>query len=91
MAVRLHVQISGRVQGVGFRYATRGRAYALRLSGWVANLPDGRVEAEFEGPRDSLESVLSWCRKGPPGARVSGVAEHWEEGEARYEDFLIRR
>lgn len=87
---RLHVWVEGWVQGVGFRYSTLATAESLRLDGWVRNLPDGRVEAEFEGPRDTLETMLAWCRQGPSGASVSHVEEQWACGEPRYQRFSIR-
>ncbi len=77
--VRAHVRISGRVQGVGFRYSCRDEAGNLALGGWVRNLPDGRVEAVFEGPKESVERALEWCRRGPPSARVTEVDVRWEE------------
>ena len=70
---RIHVWISGRVQGVGFRYATCEQAERLGLGGWVRNLGDGRVEAVFEGPAAEVEQALAWCRHGPSGAWVSNV------------------
>lgn len=87
---RLHVFIEGWVQGVGFRYATCDQAEALRLTGWVRNLPDGRVEAEFEGARACLEAVLAWCQHGPAGSSVSQVKASWETGEPQYHHFRIR-
>jgi acylphosphatase len=72
--------VSGRVQGVFFRASTRERAVALGLSGWVRNLPDGRVEALFHGPREACEQALAWIRQGPPSARVAGVEYAWESG-----------
>jgi len=70
---RLEVRIAGRVQGVWFRAATREEAARRGLDGWVRNLPDGRVEAVFEGEEAALEGMLAWCRVGPPGARVDAV------------------
>jgi acylphosphatase len=70
---RLEVLISGRVQGVWFRASTRDEARRRGLDGWVRNLPDGRVEALFEGDAPALEGMLDWCRVGPPGARVDAV------------------
>ncbi len=87
---RLHVWIEGWVQGVGFRYATQSQAEALRLAGWVRNLPDGRVEAVFEGTRPILETMLAWCSQGPSGASVKQVEHHWEEGAPRHTHFAIR-
>ena len=74
MAIRrVHVYVSGRVQGVGFRYALYHEAARLNLSGWVRNRPDGRVEAAFEGDEDAVREIGEWCRQGPPGARVRQV------------------
>jgi len=72
--VRRRVVISGRVQGVGFRYSCQRRAVEARLRGWVRNLPDGRVEAVFEGPSASVDALVGWCRAGPPLAHVAAVA-----------------
>jgi len=91
MARRLHVFIQGLVQGVGFRYATCYQARALGLTGWVRNCFDGRVEAEFEGPKDALEHMLAWCRQGPALSRVTGVDVEWlEDNGPHHKDFRIR-
>lgn len=71
--MRLHVFVSGRVQGVFFRDSTRAKALELGVAGWVRNLPDGRVEAVFEGSREAVEAMARWCRSGPPLARVDDV------------------
>lgn len=76
---RLHVVITGRVQGVGFRYSCEEQAESRGLAGWVRNLPDGGVEAAFEGPRADVEELLAWCREGPSAARVTNVEVRWEE------------
>ena len=65
--------VSGRVQGVAFRWSTRARARELGVAGWVRNLPDGRVEAHAEGDADALAALLRWLEQGPPGARVDGL------------------
>jgi len=88
MVERLHVQIYGRVQGVGFRYATAEQAVALQLNGWVRNTADG-VEAEFEGPREALEEILAWCREGPRFAQVREVEPAWSTGDPQYTTFEI--
>lgn len=69
--------VSGRVQGVGFRFETARRGRDKMLGGWVRNLPDGRVEAVFEGPRWLVEGMVEWVRHGPPGASVTGVEVTW--------------
>ncbi|TRY18876.1 acylphosphatase [Tessaracoccus rhinocerotis] len=67
---RVHVIVTGTVQGVGYRWSTRLRAEGLGLGGWVRNRGDGAVEAELEGPEDAVEQLLDWMADGPPGARV---------------------
>ena len=69
------------MQGVFFRGSTREKAQELGLSGWVRNLPDGRVEAVFEGEGDRVGEMLSWCEEGPPGARVREVVSEDEDPE----------
>ena len=70
---RVHVFVSGDVQNVEFREAIAAKATEQGVTGWVRNLPDGRVEAVLEGPRDEVYRVVGLCRAGPKGARVSGV------------------
>jgi acylphosphatase len=86
---RVHVVIEGRVQGVFFRASTRDEARAWGLTGWARNLPDGRVEALFEGDRRSVEKLLAWCRKGPPYAYVSRVEVEWQAYVGDLTDFRI--
>jgi acylphosphatase len=76
--IRAHVFVSGRVQGVGYRASTWDAAILLKLNGWVRNLRDGRVEAVFEGPRDSIEEMIRWCHQGPPTAVVKEVSVDYE-------------
>lgn len=71
LAIRLVVR--GRVQGVGFRYATVEQGRRLGLDGWARNLPDGAVEVVAAGPADAIERLARWCRSGPPSARVTSV------------------
>lgn len=78
---RTRALISGHVQGVFFRDSTREKAEALGLSGWVRNLPDGRVEAVFEGDGDRVEEMVAWCEGGPPSAEVQNVSTTQEEPE----------
>ena len=84
---RVHMWVVGKVQGVWFRASTAERATALGLRGWVRNLADGRVEVVAEGPRAPLESLVAFCRQGPPLARVDEVDLRWEEplGEGPFE------
>lgn len=71
--IRRRVVVSGRVQGVGFRWSCRRMAEGHGLAGWCRNRPDGRVEACFEGEEAAVERALSWCRSGPRSALVTGV------------------
>lgn len=71
--VRRRVIIRGRVQGVFFRETTRQTAEAAGVAGWVRNLTDGTVEAVFEGPSDSVDALVAFCRDGPPHAQVTEV------------------
>jgi acylphosphatase len=73
-AVRRRVVIAGQVQAVGFRASCHHRAVDAGLAGFVRNLPDGRVEAAFEGLPHAVDSLVAWCRDGPPLARVTAVA-----------------
>jgi acylphosphatase len=87
----LLAHVHGRVQGVFFRESTRREAVALGLSGWVRNLPDGRVECCFIGPREMCERALAFVRVGPPSASVSRVDVEWKEaGEKPLGGFEIR-
>lgn len=70
---RVRVLAEGRVQGVFFRDSTRREANRLGLTGWVTNRPDGRVEAEFQGPPDAVDQAVAFCRQGPGHADVGGL------------------
>lgn len=72
-SVHAHVLISGRVQGVGYRYHTWKTATQLGLAGWVRNLPDGSVEAVFEGSETAIAQMVRWCHQGPAAAIVEQV------------------
>ena len=86
---RAQVLISGRVQGVFYRAYTRDQAVARGLTGWVRNLPDGRVAAVFEGNREKIDSMLAWCREGPPYAYVDEVLVDWQPHQGEFQDFRI--
>ena len=77
------IHISGRVQGVGFRHSAKTIARFLGLKGFVKNIPDGRVYIEAEGSRNSLDSFMKWCRKGPG----YGFVEKVEKTEDDLKDF----
>jgi len=89
MIKRVHVIISGRVQGVFFRAETKRVADSLGLKGWVKNRPDGSVEALFEGDETAINRMLKWCWKGPLLARVNNVEVQEEPSEGTLKDFRI--
>ncbi len=70
---RTRVWLTGRVQGVSFRYECARAARAAGVGGWVRNRLDGRVEAVFEGPPEAVAAMVEWCRRGPPAAYVTHV------------------
>jgi acylphosphatase len=84
---RARISVRGLVQGVFFRAETRRMAVSLGLKGWVRNMPDGTVQAVFEGERAVVEKAVEWCRHGPAGARVEDLGVSWEDarGEAGFE------
>lgn len=88
--VRAHVVISGRVQGVFFRMETLEEARKTGVSGWVKNKQDGTVEAVFEGEKALVDSVIQWCRQGPPVSRVDNVDIEWEPYTGKFPGFSIR-
>lgn len=88
--VRAHVFVSGRVQGVFFRFETRRLARRLGVRGWVRNRRDGRVEAVFEGEREDVERMIEFCRWGPSGARVTNIEVRWEEYTGEFRGFRTR-
>jgi acylphosphatase len=87
---RVHVWISGRVQGVFFRAHTRDAAFHAGLTGWVRNLSDGRVEAVFQGDPERVERMVAWCRQGSPGSRVDQVQMREEPVQEEFTGFGIR-
>ncbi len=87
---RVHLIIEGRVQGVFFRAFTQDIALSLGLNGWVRNLPDGTVEAVFEGERNKIEDAVRRCYKGPPSGMVLNIEETWEDYEGNPDSFQIR-
>ncbi len=87
---RVHVFVTGRVQGVFFRAACAEQAHELDVAGWVRNASDGRVEAVFEGPGPRVETMLDWCGHGPPHAHVETVDVR-EETPAGETGFRVAR
>jgi len=88
--VRVHILVSGKVQGVFFRSETQEKAQQLGLTGWVRNLPNGRVEAVFEGEKARIEEMIEWAKSGPPGAIVNHLDLKWEEYRGEFNNFEIR-
>ena len=89
--VRVHLKITGRVQGVFFRASTVAQAQRLGLAGWVANALDGSVEVVAEGARARIEELIAWCHRGPSGAQVTNVEIRWEASRNEFASFGIRR
>jgi acylphosphatase len=87
--IRAHTFISGRVQGVNFRWHTQRKAQELGLTGWVRNLWDGRVEAIFEGEEKAVQRAVNWCHVGPPSAQVDQVEVDFEEATGEFNRFRI--
>jgi acylphosphatase len=87
--IRRRVVVHGHVQGVFFRETARRRAQSAGVTGWIANRPDGTVEAVFEGEREEVERLVDFCREGPRGARVDWVDVVAEEPEG-LNGFAIR-
>jgi len=90
LKIRAIVCVSGRVQGVFFRSETQDEAMRHGLTGWVRNLPDGRVEAVFEGEKELVDKLIEFCRRGPPGARVANVEVVWENYTGEFRGFRVR-
>ncbi len=88
--LRAHVVVHGLVQGVWFRASTRDEAMRIGVGGWVRNLPDGSVEAVFEGEKKKVEEIVGWCHKGPSGARVTKVDVTWGPTRNEFTQFNIR-
>ena len=87
--IRVHLVIKGEVQGVFYRASAREEALRLGLFGWVRNLPDGDVEAEVEGPDETVQDFVRWCRKGPPAAVVGDVEVERLAYKAEFKGFGI--
>ena len=88
---QIHLYISGFVQGVGYRANTRHKARKLDLSGWVKNLPDGRVEAVAQGPEEKLKKLIKLCEKGSYFAQVQDIVVEWEDPTEEFAVFGIRK
>jgi len=89
-AARLRLRISGRVQGVGFRFSAFDEARRLGVTGWVRNTADGAVELVAEGDHPHLQRLLAWSHAGPPGALVTDVETQWLSPTGEFDAFRIR-
>jgi acylphosphatase len=87
--IRVHVFISGIVQGVFFRQKTKQQAGNLGVTGWVRNLSDGRVEAVFEGKEEDVKALVDFCRKGPMGALITNVDVAFERFTGEFQNFKV--
>lgn len=87
---RAHLFIYGRAQGIGFRFSTSRKAHRLGIFGWVRNLPDGRLEAIFEGEKGKIEEIVQWAKTGPIGARVDNVEIEWQKYTGEFANFEIK-
>jgi acylphosphatase len=86
---RIHIIISGQVQGVGYRAWARNRAKKLGLHGWVKNRQDGAVECIAEGAGPALQEFITLCQAGPETGWVDTVDEQWTEGTGEWETFEV--
>jgi acylphosphatase len=89
MLSRIHVFVSGRIQGVAYRFFAERRAAEIPVTGWVRNLRDGRVEIVAEGRKVDLERFLEFLRQGPRMAKVDGLDLLWEDYRGEFKDFRI--
>ena len=88
--VRAYLSISGRVQGVAFRYYTQDIAQSLEIKGWVRNCWDGKVEIVMEGEEEKVEQLINWCYRGPRSAIVEKIDIEWEKYKGEFNSFGIR-
>ena len=86
---RIDITVTGRVQGVAFRWYTVQEATRLDLTGWVRNLVDGSVRMVAEGPRPALEALLNWAGHGPDHAQVETCRHTWQQATGQYDHFEV--
>lgn len=89
MKTRIHVIISGKVQGVWYRASTKQKADELGIFGWVRNMANGNVEAVFEGEKESLDEMIAWCWIGPARAQVSDVKMVTLKSDETFSGFVV--
>ena len=90
MKVRAHIRVSGRVQGVFFRFETKREADKHGVKGWVTNHPDGSVEAVFEGEERLVKEMIDWCHQGPSLAKVEKVEIKNQKSTNEFDSFSIK-
>lgn len=90
MTKRVHIEVEGRVQGVGFRFECIRVATRLGLRGWVRNMVDGSVELVAEGEQEAVDQMTAWARQGPCGAQVSACRVTPETPTGEFESFEVR-
>ncbi len=88
---RVHIYVSGLVQGVFFRANAADKAQSLGLFGWVKNLPDGRVELVVEGEKEQVYQMIEWCKIGPPAAEVQDVEVETQQYSGEFNRFAVIR
>ena len=87
---RVHIFVSGLVQGVFYRQSAKEKSEKLGLTGWVRNLPDDRVEIVAEGEEEKIKELIDWAKEGPPSARVENLEVNFEKYKAEFIGFEIR-
>lgn len=88
--IRVHVYISGRVQGVGYRYSAVHKAKNLGITGWIRNTHDDKVEAVFEGDENAVEEMLKWCKTGSSMAFVTNIEIFKQSCTKEFNNFSIK-
>jgi acylphosphatase len=86
---RLYLRVTGRVQGVGFRYYIINKARGYEVTGYTRNMPDGSVEAVIEGPIDDVQVLATVCKLGPPSANIDGYEERFGEYTGEFDSFNV--
>jgi len=89
MNKKAHVFVTGKVQGVYFRLSTQNIAKSHRVTGWIRNRSDGRVEAVLEGEESEVKKLVDYCRKGPKGAAVTDISVEWNPSKDEFTTFTI--
>jgi len=87
---RIHIFVTGRVQGVFFRQSTKVMAIKNNVNGWVRNLDDGRVEIVAEGENQDIDNLADWCKTGPANSRVDEFELSEENSAGEFENFEVR-